>query len=350
MGACLNMGIFGVLQRANSNMQTQEKRFWKRMMPIIGNILKVGVSIGALVYIIHRLYQEDTEHWAEIWALEGEQLLWIGGAILLFPLNMLLEARKWQQMVKLHYPNVGILTATQAVLAGFTAGIFTPNRLGEYAGRVWYLRSGKRAEAVVLTFIDRICQMVATLLGGTWGLWYVLRHHEGIRGVIQDNWGVAIDDWMYVLWGLNGLLLMGILLAPTISRQYIPEQTTYWLLQKIRTAYQGVGVRLLLRIMVLSFIRYAVFSTQYWMMMVAFGLDKPAILAFALIGLIFLIKSILPSLAFSELGIRESTALFVTGLFGISAITAFGSAFVLYLINIITPSLLGLIFIQRLKV
>jgi len=102
--------------------------------------------------------------------------------------------------------------------------------------------------------------------------------------------------------------------------------------------------------MVLSFIRYAVFSTQYWMMMVAFGLDKPAILAFALIGLIFLIKSILPSLAFSELGIRESTALFVTGLFGISAITAFGSAFVLYLINIITPSLLGLIFIQRLKV
>ncbi|MEM6263500.1 MAG: hypothetical protein AAGI38_13390 [Bacteroidota bacterium] len=68
-----------------------------------------------------------------------------------------------------------------------------------------------------------------------------------------------------------------------------------------------------------------------------------------MIGLIFFAKSLVPSVALTELGIRESIALTVMGLFDVSPITAFTSTFVLYILNLILPAIAGLIGVQKWK-
>ena len=51
-------------------------------------------------------------------------------------LNWLVEALKWRYMIS-KIENISIMTAYRAVLTGITVSTFTPNRIGEYGGRVF---------------------------------------------------------------------------------------------------------------------------------------------------------------------------------------------------------------------
>jgi hypothetical protein len=54
--------------------------------------------------------------------------------LLLSVLNRYLEILKWQNLVSISNPFL-LAEATKQVLAALTAGIFTPNGVGEYAGK-----------------------------------------------------------------------------------------------------------------------------------------------------------------------------------------------------------------------
>ena len=94
--------------------------------------------------------------------------LFIGTAILI-PLNWGFEAKKWQLLGQKLEP-ISYLRAYRAVMVGLTLGFITPNRLGDYAGRVLELKSKQRLEAIGAIFIGRFCQLVATVIVGSVGL------------------------------------------------------------------------------------------------------------------------------------------------------------------------------------
>ena len=96
--------------------------------------------------------------------------------------------------------------------------------------------------------------------------------------------------------------------------------------------------------------RYLAFSLQYYFLLIAFGYEGSFLLALAMILAVFLVKSVIPSITLTELGIRESVAMTIMGVFAVSGFIAFSSTFLLYLINIILPALVGLVFINRLKI
>ena len=96
--------------------------------------------------------------------------------------------------------------------------------------------------------------------------------------------------------------------------------------------------------------RYLAFSFQYYLLLIAFGYQGSLLLALAMILAVFLIKSVIPSITLTELGIRESVAMVIMGGFAVSSFTAFSSTFLLYVINIILPALVGLFFLNRLKI
>ena len=66
------------------------------------------------------------------------------------PVNWGLEARKWQLALR---PVGGIAyrNAFKAVFTGAAVASFTPNRMGEYLGRILYIREGHRTQAIALT-------------------------------------------------------------------------------------------------------------------------------------------------------------------------------------------------------
>ena len=75
--------------------------------------------------------------------------------VFLMFVNWLFEAIKWKYMIA-KIENISILRSLQAVFSGITVSTFTPNRIGEYGGRVFCLEKGYRIKAV---FITILCSM-----------------------------------------------------------------------------------------------------------------------------------------------------------------------------------------------
>lgn len=298
-------------------------------------ILQWGIALGAIAYVSWRLYQ-DREGLAAAWQAFLDHPGWLLLALAgVFP-NLWLESEKWRLIVRRIYPNTGRRQAFLAVLAGMASGIFTPNRIGEYAGRIMYLRTGKRVEAVFATFYDRICQLAVTLLVGAVALAWIPTD--------QPIFDPAFDRAVAWLAGISTVLVLCFLVWPQLPARLVPvrfrEREGHWL-QQLYDAPQHLDRNLLIRVFALSALRYLVFSLQFALLLLAFGLTRDWGQALFLISLFFLLKSLVPVLGVMELGLRETVALQVFGWAGMGASGIVSATFLLYLINIVLPTLAG---------
>lgn len=312
-------------------------------------VLKVCISLAIFAFVGMRLMEEKVDLTQSLSSLTTHAWGWIVLALGLLVANIGLEARKWQVIIRLLYPRLGFWQACQAVIAGISTGLFTPNRIGEYAGRLWSLPQGKRIEAGGLTLVSRLSQMAITLFAGTLSLEYLNLYYQAeLLNILPIS---------LVLWQVCRVLAFGLflifsllLLQPRwwmIGLGWIPIRRKWY--QKVRQALGSIPRHIVWKLLGLSLLRFCVFTTQYLCLLIAFGDQGEWQLAVALIALVFWINSVVPSITLTELGIRESIALVVMGGFGISTFAAFTSTFLLYWINLIGPGLLGVFVLYRLR-
>ena len=112
-------------------------------------------------------HQPDLEHaWNGIQHSFGSPMIWnLVIAILLMIVNWSIEAVKWKIAVK-EVQQVRFLKAIKAVLSGVSFSVSTPNRVGEYLGRVLYMNEGNRLKTISITIVSSISQLIITLLMG----------------------------------------------------------------------------------------------------------------------------------------------------------------------------------------
>src|SRR5690606_25820833 len=65
------------------------------------------------------------------------------------------------------------ITALKSVFAGCSITMLTPNRIGEYGGRILYVKEENRISAIPLTILGGISQLIVTLIMGSAGLLYL---------------------------------------------------------------------------------------------------------------------------------------------------------------------------------
>ena len=337
----------------------------KKVKKVLFFLLKLAVSVAAVWYVVYKIRKETegmtdanwnvTGSWGEVFGNQIWLFLLAGSLVVL---NLGLETQKWRMLVRKFYPEISYFRAYAAVLAGMAFGVFTPNRIGEYAGRALYLEKGKRLEAVVVTFIDRICQMVITLLVGL----------TAILGVVMSARSGALSEGLK-LGPLPFALLIGTLalvaafilllvLRPSITLKILSRfKDRHAWIRKTVFALEYMEPALIRKILLLSLARYSVFSFQYFILILAFhhletgGGPLNYWNLLAVIPLIFLLKSIIPSLGLTEIGVRESVAIQVMEVFAIGSVVAVFSTALLYVINVLLPTLLGagLLFGMRLQ-
>ena len=313
--------------------------------------IRLAVTLLAIAYICWKIYEKGDDFprmFSQPWHAQNWVLLVI--SILLLIVNYGLEAQKWRLMVRPFYPSLQLFPATIAVFAGMAAGVFTPNRVGEYAGRILFLKKGKRIEAIVATFVDRICQLTITLLGGLLAVLGIFLWLD--QALLDKIFTDPVAKTIFITLSIClSLFVMLITLFPKKLATIIPGRwnRNTWV-RKMRFALQNLDLRLVGKVVALSGLRYAVFSSQYVLLMYAFYYQGNLLEAYAMVALVFLGKSVLPVMGVLELGVRESVALLVMTAFGVSELTALGSTLMLYLINILLPTILGVIAMQRIKV
>lgn len=308
-------------------------------------ILKILILLSTFYYlyqsVIGEAQQPETWFLQLLHALQHGQSLGISLAFGLLFINWGLEARKWQKLAAKVEP-LSFWQAYRAVLVGICLGFITPNRLGDYAGRIMELQSRQRLEALGAIFLGRFCQLGITVIVGSVGIFYFLASF--LKPVPEILVGVATT--LLLVNGIFFLLLFrpGVLVTAAAAIPFLNKFVRYI---TILSAYTFAEVRTLLW---LSFWRYGIFLGQFILLLGAFGVDLPLYqLVYAVSGT-FLIKSVVPSVsALADLGMRELSAIYFFHLLGQSSPPVMSASLSLWLINIGIPSLVGLLFIWRLK-
>jgi len=271
--------------------------------------------------------------------------LWL--VILLMPVNWGIEARKWQLALR-PVGGISFSDAFRAVLTGTTLASFTPNRMGEYLGRILYIKEGHRIAAISLTMVCSISQLLITLVIGAAGLYYI---HPFLHAQVHHNptleWGFTM------LAGSVGILFIGLAFLYFRLPQVALHLSRFAWIRKIGAfikVLENFDTNILLRILFLSFARYIVFMIQYSLVFPVFGIFLSFSQVWGGISVVFLVMAVIPTFTFlTELGLRWGASIQVLELFSTNTVGIFAASFAIWLINLVIPALLGSLLIVSIK-
>ena len=258
-------------------------------------------------------------------------------------INWAIEALKWQMAVKPVQP-VSFLKAFSAILSGVSFSVSTPNRVGEYLGRVLYMEEGNRLRTIAVTMVSSMSQLIITLLMGLAGL-IILKPYIEQKQLISGLWLLVL---------IYGVLIVLVILLLFYFRLHWLAR---WIaripfLKKYSYLVEAVGQfdsTVLIRMLSLSIIRFSVFILQYFLLYVFFDVQIGWWAACWTVSVSFLVMAIIPTFAIAELGLKGKVALLVTGLFSANKAGIFFATAGIWFINLVIPAILGSLLILGLR-
>ena len=303
-------------------------------------IIKIVIVFFSFYFIYQQLVENKSFEELDISVLIDtvkKNKVYLVGVILMMFLNWLVEALKWRYMIS-KIENISIMTAYRAVFTGITVSTFTPNRIGEYGGRVFCLEKGDRIKAVFITVLCSMSQLLVTILFGSISLF-----------ILFDE--ILIDKTFL---SVSLLILLNLfLLFSYFNISHIVNFLGKFKLIKSFKKYLEVLVMYNYKDLIIAFIysntRYFIFSLQFIILLHVFGINISFMDAILSVMLIFFFITITPTITIAEIGVRGSVAIFVLGLFSSNDIAILSSTTLLWLINLIIPAIIGSFFIFSLK-
>jgi len=323
--------------------ETQRKKLRIFINYFLGPILFLWLSYS--IYSQIRNQPDLDEKWQHIRETFGQQaLITFTGVFLLMLVNWGIEAYKWKLSIS-KIQNIRFFTAFRAILSGTSFSVTTPNRVGEYLGRILYMEEGNRLKAVSLTIVGSMSQLIATLFFGCIGL-VVLRSRIISSGLIGEVWLNAI-----ITGAIVSLLVLTVFYfrLPFLIRwiDRMPASRKFaWLIQ----ALEEFNATLLLQLLSLSAIRFVVFIVQYYLLFQVFNVDVTWAQGLFSVSVSFLVMAVIPTIAlFTDLGLRGEVNLKMLGLFSTNSLGISLTAISIWFINLILPALAGSLLILSIK-
>ncbi len=269
----------------------------------------------------------------------GEHALIFWMVIVLVFVNWGLEARKWQLLMN-DVQRMNFLTAFKSVLCGVTLSLNTPNRIGEYGGRILFVNDGNRLKAVTLSIAGSISQLIITLLLGTGGMFFILFQLPADSATVPYFTPFLIKFLLYLNTCLVLLFLLFFFRLSWIVR-IIEKIPAFSKLAKYVSVLENFHANILLRLLVISFMRYIVFVIQYIFMMHLLNVGIAWWQSFWILSLLFWVLAIVPSFAIAEIGIRGKFGLALLGLFSNNKTGIVAVMFSIWLFNLFIPAVTG---------
>lgn len=260
--------------------------------------------------------------------------------LLLMLLNWFLEALKWKFLTQ-KVEKISTWKAVESVFCGLTWAVFTPNRVGEFGGRVFFLSPNKRIKGALAMTVGALGQLVLTNVLGSMALSWFISSFMGLNPLINLSIttlalifsGFFLLFYFNMHW-LNGLLTRIVFLKP-YGRFFI-----------IFSKFNGSE---LIKILALCFSRILTFSTQYFII-IRFLIPEIDFLDMVMIIFIFyFVQSSMPSLDLFDVGLRTTTASFFFSFITDQEIAVMAAVASIWLINLIIPAILGSVFVLKLN-
>lgn len=282
-------------------------------------------------WLLYREVLGNEKFQVEVLAIfTGEKSLnffWLFPVFILLFVNWGLETLKWKVLIR-EFAQPSFYLAYKAILTGVFVSFFTPNRIGEFAGRVIYLKD-KKIEASLLTIAGSLAQSICTyLFGATAALFFFAQEPlEWLIGVVFLLFLTLTV--LFLFFNIDRIVLLFRFFS-------IPKK---WL--KYFIPIRHLSAAQLWSTLSYSAIRYVVFTVQFYCMFQALSVPYEFGLVLQGIGLMFLIQSIIPAIAMLEItsrGIAAHYAFQLTPEFEASILFA---SYAIWLINLFLPGMIG---------
>jgi len=296
---------------------------------VVSRLLKLAITV--IVLTVAARYIQPEKIFSTI--LSVHPVFLMCAAILLVP-NLFLQQIKWLLLLRRIDDNASSIAAWHSLLAGYPLGLATPGRWGEL-GRAIFLPDYPRTTVAALAAIDKLMNFVAIILLGVIGVATFL--HDGFLPTFSIH-PVIIVAIVVVFAG--GLFLSKRISKKFLNRDGAHEQSSSWI-----GVLRKFDARFLFILFMLSLFFVMTFCAQ--LLILVEGLqtvDVPR--GFAAASATFLTQSLLP-LSIGDLGVRESAAAFFFSKIGVASHAAFGAALLLFVINMLLPSVAGLFLLWK---
>jgi hypothetical protein len=258
-----------------------------------------------------------------------------GLVVALMFLNWGLEAAKWRWLMR-PVQRLSMADAFKATIAGTSVALVTPNRTGEFIGRVLFLDPAQRVRGAFATALGSMAQFVITLVMGGSALLAMLVLQVALpwpSGWMSDSLislTALVAGGTLVLYFHPGLFRQLLLMVPFLKRS-----------ERASAVLNGFERHELLVVLLLSAARYLVFTAQFVLLLQVLHSGVSLQQAMLAVPVIYLVSTLIPTLLLTELGVRGSTAVALLAPLGGAVASVLLATFVLWLINLVMPAMAG---------
>jgi MFS family permease len=314
---------------------------------LLGPLLFIWLS--ASIYNQVRHQPDLATSWMKIkQSLDSPKIWYLVIVVVLMFINWSIEAIKWKISIQ-NIQSVPFFRSFRAVLSGVSFSVSTPNRMGEYLGRVLYMDEGNRLRAVSLTIASSMSQLIITLFFGLMGLLWIRSKIETgnmLKGIESSLWLQVLQYGVIIVLAILTVLYFRLSLLARLVEKLRNGQKYVWLVSSLK----DIHATLLLKLLSLSTIRYVVFVVQYFLLFRLFEVNIEWWQCLWAVSVIFLVLAIIPTFAIAELGIRGKVSLKLLELFSTNSLGITVATASIWLINLVVPAIAGSLFIVSVKI
>ncbi|WP_240507509.1 lysylphosphatidylglycerol synthase domain-containing protein [Winogradskyella aurantia] len=301
-------------------------------------LIKLSIVFGAFYFIFARLSENKGLTLAEFLdALKANQTFSVKHFSILIGLsftNWTLEILKWKTLVK-PITSISFKNALEQSLGGLTASLVTPNRIGDYGAKAMYFEKPYRKKIVLVNLLGHMAQMTVTTLCGVVGLFIFVKRYP-----VELNYH-NINRFFLFLFVLGVFFVFGVrqkrfsIKGFSIGRiiNFIKELT-------LSTHLWNLG---------LSFLRYLVFSFQFYYLLTLFGTDISYLDAMVVITSMYFLASVVPSITIFDVVIKGSVAIFLFDYIEVNDLSILCITTLMWLLNFALPSFFGSYYVLNFK-
>jgi len=304
----------------------------------IGLLLKFLVSAAAIYYIINRIRSAESElalaHFFDAFTGSIRLPVVILLSILLMMINWSMEVVKWKILINTQF-DIRWKTAVKGVISGVTFGIFSPNRLGEFVGRVLALSPERRLQGSLLSFVNGLAQTLATFSFGVVGMVYFVQYFGS-----QVFGGLAT---LVIQLTIFSSLILAVMLYFRVDllSNFLKRFSILKKYQNYFDVFEALPASILHKIYHLSLLRFITFIVQYILVFYLI-LDDPEWMAIIGASVLTLFSTTLvPFLPIPDILLRETIALSYFDLFNFDLYIVSIAVFSVWIINVALPAFIG---------
>ena len=292
-------------------------------------VIKLSIVIGCCYFIHTKLVENEQMDFSIFYQnLIENKVFTLKNCLFLFFFsffNWFLEITKWHLLISF-IGNSSFKKAMVQSLASLTTSLITPNRIGEYGAKALYFEKPFRKKVIGLNLVGNFYQMLITVVFGVVGFSYFILNHK-------------IEIEMHLVFKFFGVFIFTVFILFLVSKY----KNSYF--KKIQDFMMIIPMKLNLNISFISFLRFLIFSHQFYFLLLIFNIDVVYIEAISAITSVYLLASIIPVFPLFDFVTKSSVAVWIFSFLIFEPLTIVSITTLMWILNFMIPAIIGSYFV-----